>query len=318
MNKTTQPDLAALFCQNQQSVHTQTNAKYQLASFARWLESEHHVTDLEAVTVQHVLSYKSHLASNGLQPTSQARALETLRSFFRWCHAEGLIDHDPAQLVKSPRAVLNQEPDYLTTDESRKLFDAIDPNGQHAKRDRAMAWALAVGLRVGEVVSLNVADVIPPVSSMSADTPPNGGLGLAGLRVHGKRSYERIIPLPQVAYAALAAYLKERGRVTDDAPLFACHYAGESGRRMTTRAVQKWFAGVVTSAGLATGKAHPHACRHGAAMRWLYQSNTPGGIYTVSRMLGHSSIQTTQRYLHVGPQGRAAMESAVMSDPLTA
>ena len=309
---TTKNDLAALFCQNQQSVHTQTNAKYRLASFARWLESEHHVTDLEAVTVQHVLSYKQHLASNGLQPTSQARALETLRSFFRWCHAEGLIDHDPAALVKSPRAVLNQEPDYLTTDESRKLFDAINPNGKHAKRDRAMAWALAVGLRVGEVVGLNVGDVLPPA---------DGALGtaaLAGLRVHGKRSYERIIPLSQMAHAALADYQSERGHVAEDAPLFTCRYAGESERRMTTRAVQKWFADLVTSAGLDTGKAHLHACRHGAAMRWLYQSNTPGGIYTVSRMLGHSSIQTTQRYLHVGPQGRAAMESAVLSDPLAA
>jgi len=90
-----------------------------------------------------------------------------------------------------------------------------------------MTWALAVGLRVGEVVALNVGDVLPP-----------NGNGLAGLRVHGKQSYERLIPLPQVAHDALAAYLKERGQVADDAPLFVCHYAGESERRLTTHAVQ--------------------------------------------------------------------------------
>jgi integrase/recombinase XerC len=299
--------LTELFCQNCQSVHTATNAKYRLASFAKWLKAEYRVTDLEAVTVAHVLAYKQHLASNGLQPTSQARALETLRSFFRWCHAEGLIAHDPAALVKSPRAVLNQEPEYLTTDETRKLFDAIDPNGKHAARDRAATWALSVGLRVGELVGLNVGDVLSPADGK-----------LAGLRIHGKRSYERIIPLPQVAYTALTDYLSTRQDAPQDAPLFTCHYAGESDRRLTTRAVQKWWADLVTSTGLDKSKAHPHAARHGAAMRWLYQSNTPGGLYTVSRMLGHSSIQTTQRYLHVGPQGRAAMESAVLSDPLAA
>jgi integrase/recombinase XerC len=298
--------LTDLFCQNCQSVHTATNAKYRLASFAKWLDAEYSVTDLEVVTVAHVLAYKQHLAKSGLAATSQARALETLRSFFRWCHAEGLIAHDPAALVKSPRAVLNQEPEYLTTDESRTLFDAIDPRGRHAKRDRAMTWVLSAGLRVGEVVSLNVGDVLPPADGK-----------LAGLRIHGKRSYERIIPLGGAAYAAIMAYLKERGQVASDAPLMACRYAGESDRRLTTRAVQKWWADLVTSAGLDKSKAHPHAARHGAAMRWLYQSSTPGGLYTVSRMLGHSSIQTTQRYLHCGPQGRAAMESAVLSDPLT-
>jgi integrase/recombinase XerC len=299
------PDLAALFCQNQQSPHTANNARYRLQAFVNWLEAEHAVTDLENVTVAHVLAYKSHLADSGLVPTSQARALETLRSFFRWCKAEGLIDHDPAAGVKSPRATLNKEPTYLETDETRKLFDAIDPNGRHAKRDKAMARALAVGLRVGEVVSLNCGDVLPP-----------NGDGLGGLRVNGKRSYQRIVPLSKAAYDAVQSYITERGNVAQDAPLFVGTYAGDTQHRLTTRAIEKQFAGMATSAGLDKSKAHPHACRHGAAMRWLYQSNAPGGIYTVSQLMGHSSIQTTQRYLHVGPQGRAAMESAVMSDPL--
>jgi integrase len=88
-------------------------------------------------------------------------------------------------------------------------------------------------------------------------------------------------------------------------------------RRMSKINLQLWFRDAVIAARLDESKAHCHAMRHGSAMRWLYQPSTPGGIYTVSRMLGHSSIATTQRYLHVGPQGRAAMESAVMSDPLT-
>lgn len=296
--------LVTLFCQNQQSEHTAKNAKYRLAAFARWLESEYHVTDLEAVTVQYILGYKAYLAKSGLAATSQARVLETLRSFFRWCHRAGMIDHDPAQSVQSPRAVLNREPEYLTADETRKLFDAID--GKHAARDRAVLWVLALGLRAGEVVGLNCGDVLPPA---------DGRLG--GLVVTGKRAYQRRVPLPQVAYDAIQAYITERGQVGNDAPLFTTYYSG-SVRRMSKINLQLWFRDAVIAAGLDKSKAHCHAMRHGAAMRWLYQSNAPGGIYTVSRMLGHSSIQTTQRYLHVGAQGRAAMESAVLADPLTA
>ena len=293
-----------LYCQNCQSPHTATNARYRLLAFASWLETEYQITDLEAVTVQHVLAYKGHLAGSGLAATSQARIIETLRSFFRWCKAEGLIDRDPAALVKSPRAILNREPDYLTTEDTRKLFEVI-PNGKHGKRDRAILWALALGLRVGEVVGLNIGDVIPPEAGK-----------LAGLRVNGKRAYQRVIPLSKAAYDTLSAYLGERGQAPNDAPLFVGNYGGDCERRLTTRAVQRQFAKLVAIAGLPKSKAHPHASRHGAAMRWLYESTTPGALYTVSRMLGHSSIQTTQKYLHVGPQGRAAMESAVMSDPL--
>jgi len=216
-----------LFCQNCQSPHTAKNAGYRLAAFARWLEAEHHITDLEAVTVKHILAYKTHLAQGNLAPASQARAIETLRSFFRWCHSEGMIDHDPARSVKSPRAVLNQEPEYLSTDETRRLFDALDPQGRHVARDRAMLWALAMGLRVGEVVTLDIADVIPPAAGqpgMSTD------IRSAGLRVHGKRSYERMVPLSQAAYTALAACVKERGDVAGESPLFVCRYAGQIDR----------------------------------------------------------------------------------------
>jgi len=302
----TEQNPITLFCQNCQSAHTASNARYRLLAFARWLEAECQVTDLEAVTVSHILAYKAHLASSGLAPASQARSLETLRSFFRWCHEEGMIDHDPARSVKSPRAVLNREPEYLTTDESRKLFDAIDPNGKHAARDLAMAWALAVGLRVGEVVSLNVGDVIPPAAGQ-----------LAGLRIHGKRSYERIIPLPQVACAAITGYLRLRADRpgAGDVPLFVCRYAGDDCRRMTTRAVQRWFAKLVTSANLARSKGHPHAARHGFATRLLFEGNTPGGVYTVSKLLGHGSLATTEKYLHLD---RRAMQTAIMADPLAA
>jgi len=63
------------------------------------------------------------------------------------------------------------------------------------------------------------------------------------------------------------------------------HYAGESERRLTTRAVQRWFGDLVTSAGLPKSKAHCHAARHGFATRLLFEGHTPGSLYTLSRLL---------------------------------
>lgn len=302
--KDTTATIVALFIENCQSAHTAESAKYRLRAFSRWIESEFGITEVEQVEARHVLAYKTHLSKSGMAPTSQARVIQNIRAFFHWLHAEGIIPTDPARNVKAPRAELNKEPTYLETDETRRLFEAI-PNGRHARRDRAILWVLALGLRVSEVTNLNVCDLILP-----------NGNGLAGLRVHGKRSYERIIPLPHAAHDALTDYLGTRHDAPNDAPLFVGNYGGDCERRLSVDAVQKWFKNLVDAAGLPREKAHPHAARHGAAMRWIYESTAPGGIFTVSRLLGHSSISTTQRYLHVGPQGRAAMESAVMSDPL--
>lgn len=88
-----------LYCDNQRSPHTARNALYRLRHFAQWLDEHYHVTELEAVTTAHLLAYKGTLTH--LAPSSQARIVETLRGFFRWCYAEHLIERDPAAQVKT-------------------------------------------------------------------------------------------------------------------------------------------------------------------------------------------------------------------------
>lgn len=285
-----------LYCDNQRSPHTARNALYRLRHFARWLDEHCHVTELEAVTTANLLAYKATLTH--LAPSSQARIIETLRGFFRWAYAEHLIERDPAAQVKSPRATLNKEPEYLTTDETRRLLNSIDPHSIYAQRDRALLWALAYGLRVGEVAALAVGDVIPP----------KGGK-LPALRITGKGTRQRVIPIGLPAYEAITTYSMQRGK---SEPLFLATYAGQA-QRMTTRAIQKRVKVLCTLADVPPEKAHPHAWRHGAAMRWLFESRTPGGLYTVSRLLGHGGISTTERYLHLD---RSALEEAVIGDPL--
>ena len=174
----------ALYCDNQRSEHTARNAGYRLRAFARWLEAAHHVTELEAVKTAHLLAYKKHLADSGLAASSQARTIETLRGFFRWCCEQRLIKTDPAAQVKSPRALVGQDPEYLTTDESRRLLESVDAHSLYGARDLALLWALAYGLRAGEAAGLNSADVIPPHDGR-----------MPALRVTGKGTRQRVIPI---------------------------------------------------------------------------------------------------------------------------
>ena len=295
MTRHTRPDRITLYCDNQRSPHTARNALYRLRAFARWLQDECHVTDLERVKTEHILAYKLTLAH--LAPSSQARTIETLRGFFRWCHEQGLIAADPASTVKSPRALVGAEPEYLTTDDTRRLLNSVDVGSPYAARDHALLWALAYGLRAGEVAGLNCADVLAAHDGR-----------MPALRVTGKGTRQRVIPVCAAAYEALTAC-----SAGQSGPLFVCAYAGTRDRRMGVRAIEKRFTAACARAGLPGGKAHPHAARHGAAMRWLYESKGPGGIYVVSRALGHSRVSTTEAYLRLD---MGALETTILSDPL--
>jgi len=158
-------------------------------------------------------------------------------------------------------------------------------------------------LRVGEVAGLNVGDLIEPKKRGE----------LPGLRITGKGVRQRVIPIAEEAHKAITKYLAGRGEMSKDDPLFTCVYDGDTNRRMTTRAIQKRFTVLCEAAKIAPDKAHPHAARHGFAMRMLFQAKVPGSIYVISRMLGHSSISTTEKYLH---SNRGMMEKAVLADPL--
>jgi site-specific recombinase XerD len=293
--KRTRTNHIALYCDNQRSPHTARNALCRLRAFARWLEVTYHVVDLERVGTAHILAYK--LTLTHLAPSTQSRIMQTVRSFFGWCHEQGLIGTDPAATVKLPRALLGAEPAYLTTDDTRRLLGSVDAGSPYAARDHALLWALAYGLRAGEAVALDCADVLAAHDGR-----------MPALRVTGKGTRQRLIPVCEAAFGALTTCSAGRS-----GPLFVGTYAGDRGRRLSVRAIEKRFSVAAARAGLPSVKAHPHAARHGAAQRWLFESSAPGGIYTVSRLLGHTRVSTTERYLRLDV---GALEGAVMGDPL--
>lgn len=292
-----------LFCDNQQSPHTQRNARYILRRFATWLETRHGVT-IENVTPGHVIGYRQWLERR-MTPTSAARQIHCIRSYSRWAFQEELIPLDFARNVKAPRAERNREPEFFSTDESRKLFGAI-PNTKHQRRDLALLWCLSYGLRVSEVINLSCGDLIAPTDGK-----------LPALSVSGKRAYHRLVPISARAHQDIMAYAESRGQSAHDAPLFVGCYSDSKERRLSVDSVQKWFASLVALAGLDKAKAHPHAARHAFVMRMLFESEGgPATLYVVSKLAGHTNLTTTERYLHFGEQAKQAAESMILADPL--
>lgn len=291
-----------LFVINQVSQETRRCYSYQLEALFRFMREEQGISKLDKTTPADILSYKKSLS--GLAPATQKRYIATVRSFFRWAYQAGLHSTNPAATIRLPRAVQGRAPTFITIEETRDLFDAVDILNSYARRDLAMLWCFAHGLRLAEVAALNVGDAFLDVGR---------GNGLAHFRVNGKGSKERTVPIGEKAYEAIVEYLEERSDRDVSAPLFACAYAGETGRRMSKRGLQERFKVLAERAGLSKDKRHPHAMRHGFATRMLFQSHAPGGIYTVSRLLGHSRVSTTEMYMHCSHE---RLEEAMLSDPL--
>jgi len=241
--------------------------------------------DARALTRGEFLTYLSGLREHGLSARSTARHVSTLRSFFRFLVREGRLAANPIAETRTPR-VGRPLPKYLTVTQVAQLLSAPDrhratPEGV---RDKAMLTLMyASGLRASEVVSLRLENV-------DAD---------AGfLRVLGKGSKERVVPVAEVALAALKEYLDAvrprymKGKATG--ALFLSRLGRPITRQTLWNRIRFWAA----AAGIEQ-RISPHVLRHSFAGHLL-----AGGadLRAVQAMLGHADIATTQIYTHVTPE----------------
>lgn len=230
-----------------------------------------------------------------LRPTSLRRKAASIRAFYRFCYAEELIDTDVAALIDLPRQV-QRLPDTLDAREVADLLDATGGPDLIGLRDRAFLELLyAAGLRVSEAVGLD-----------------RGDLSLSGgfVRVIGKGDKERLVPVGDVALAAIGAYLDERDRLAQEAPRSGARpsarrqemdpgreplFRSSRDRRLDRMAAWRVMRGAALRAGL-SGRVTPHTLRHSFATHLL-----EGGadLRVVQELLGHASITTTQLYTHV-------------------
>jgi len=260
--------------------------------------------DPTAVSEETVLAYVEHLKSERdedgvarFAPASVARALVAVRSFHRFCLEEGLLAVDPSEEVGAPR-VPQGIPKALTEAEVEALLGAVVGDTAGALRDRAILETLyATGIRISELVGLD-----------RRDLDLDDGL----VRVLGKGSKERIVPVGRSARDALGAYLAH-GRPQLVRPRRTTGGNGEAvvlnvrGGRLSRQSCWKIVRAAGERAGL-TGRLSPHVLRHSCATHMLERG---ADIRVVQELLGHASISTTQVYTKVSPERlRAVYEAA--------
>ena len=234
-------------------------------------------TPLEHLNIHQIRRFIAQLHGKGLGGRSLARMLSAWRGFFTYLIRDhGLTDNPCAGLraPKSPKSL----PQALSPDEAARLVDR-PADTTEAIRDKAMFELLySSGLRLAELVNLDPAQL-----DMSAGE----------VRVTGKGSKTRIVPLGRFAIAALQAWLTVRDQLarTDEAALFV----GQRGSRISPRVVQLRLRQWGVRQGI-TSNVHPHLLRHSFATHVLQSS---GDLRAVQEMLGHASISTTQVYTHL-------------------
>lgn len=234
----------------------------------------------DEVTVADIRGFVASLHGRNKRSTV-ARKLAAVRSFFRHLARREVIPESPAATVQPPRQA-KPVPGYLTVDEAFQLLDTIPSETVLGARNRAMFETLySSGIRVSELVHLNTVDV-------------DAGAGL--LRVSGKGSKDRIVPVGNKALKAIAFYRERLDRearflVDPDGALFL----NKNGGRLTARSVGRILEKLAVACGLAT-PISPHGLRHSFASHML---DAGADLRALQELLGHQHLATTQKYTHI-------------------
>lgn len=249
-----------------------------LGGFAEWAGEQ----GLGPADVRYrdVRRYAAGLSNAGAAATTVARRLAAVRGLYGFLVRTGRAGANPAELVSSPKRS-EKLPRVLTTEQMRSLLERIPARTPLELRDRAMLeLAYSCGLRCEEIVNLDE-------GALDFETEQ--------LRVLGKGSKERLLPVGEPAQRALRRYLEKGRRALVADPREPALFLSKSGRRLSNSDVTRRLGLWTREAALATGVS-PHALRHSFATHLL-----EGGadLRTIQELLGHASISTTQIYTRV-------------------
>jgi integrase/recombinase XerC len=271
--------------------HERRLAAHTLAAYSRdcaLLEKLSAGRDPRELGAADIRRFVASLHGGGLAPRSLARLLSAWRGFFDWLVRSGDLAANPCQGIRAPRAARTL-PEALSPDDASRLV-ALEDGSDLGLRDRALfELAYSCGLRVSELTGLDVG----AVDASSGE-----------VRVTGKGSKTRIVPVGGPALEALARWLPVRDRLA--AAGEPALFVGRSGRRLAPREVQRRIKRRAALAGLGVD-VHPHMLRHSFASHVLQSS---GDLRAVQEMLGHASIASTQVYTHLDFQHLAKVYDA--------
>lgn len=238
------------------------------------------ITTVGAITAAALREFIYHLKDLGLAGSSIRRNISALRTWYRILLAEGVVTTDPTERLDSPQR-WRTLPEVLSVEEVTRLLAAPQLEERLAFRDRAMLeLAYGAGLRVSEWIGLAVKDVL---------------LEEGLVRVFGKGSKERLVPIGRSAIGAVAVYVRELRPVLERGQGKGLLFLNGRGAPLTRMGAWKILRKYVEQAGLEKAVS-PHTLRHSFATHLL-----EGGadLRAVQEMLGHADIATTQIYTHV-------------------
>lgn len=268
--------LRHLSVEHQVSAHTAAAYRRDLSKLSQYGEQQS-LGDARALQPHHLRHCLSQLHRAGLSSRSLQRWLSACRSFFNFALGKNWMDKDPSAGIQAPKGE-RLLPKTLDVDQVGQLLEVTGDEFIDV-RDRTMLELMySCGLRLSEMVSLDTEAV---------------DLADGELRVTGKGSKARVLPIGQFAVKALRAWLPVRQDHLrpDERALFI----SKRGTRLQARSVQKRFARAGITQGLDT-PLHPHMLRHSFASHMLESS---GDLRAVQELLGHANISTTQIYTHL-------------------
>tara|TARA_B100001094_G_scaffold93802_1_gene89650 strand:- start:2364 stop:3248 length:885 start_codon:yes stop_codon:yes gene_type:complete len=212
------------------------------------------------------------LYSQNNNPRSIQRHLSSAKGFFRFLKKNNLLAASPFELVNAPKSPSNL-PEVLTPEDVEQLLN-FKPKNLIEIRDLTIVEVMySSGLRVSETVNINIADFEE---------------GMSFLRVLGKGSKTRLVPIGRYAVSAIKNWLTERKKIATNTDAL---FLNSKGTRLSVRSVQLRLKKMATKQGLPP--VHPHMLRHSFATHMLESS---GDLRTIQELLGHSSLSTTQIY----------------------
>jgi integrase/recombinase XerD len=233
-----------------------------------------------ALTPALLRDFVYHLKDIGLSPSSIRRSVSATRTYFKFMIGEGAMQSDPSERLETPRK-WRTLPDVLTVDEVNRLLAAISLDEPLVFRDRAMLeLAYGAGLRVSEWIDIGTQDLM---------------LDDGVLRVFGKGSKERLVPIGRSAIGAVGMYLRELRPRLERGEGKGRLFLNARGKPLSRMGAWKILRKYVELAGIEK-HVSPHTLRHSFATHLL-----EGGadLRAVQEMLGHADISTTQIYTHV-------------------
>lgn len=253
------------------SKNTTNSYKRDLNKFANFVV-DLEITNYSSINDEICSAWIGDLFSDGINPRSIQRHLSSAKGFFKYLKKNGLVNTSPFDLISAPKTPSNL-PDVLSPEDVEQLLN-FKPSSLVEVRDMAIVELIySSGLRVSEAIDIDIADFEEDMSF---------------LRVIGKGSKTRLVPLGKFAINAIKNWLIEREKIVNNTDAL---FLNSKGTRLSVRSVQIRLKKMALKQGLPP--IYPHMLRHSFATHMLESS---GDLRTIQELLGHSSLSTTQIY----------------------